>query len=132
WKKDDQGRRLVGANGVPIDTPKTACAGNYNPNYLFGVNNSFQYKGSSLSFLIDYRNGGTVVAGTQAAMDASGNSANSLWGREEGLVLDAYTEDGQPNTKRISAETYWQSLGNRTPIKDFYAFSATNLRVREI
>ncbi|WP_353183891.1 SusC/RagA family TonB-linked outer membrane protein [Parapedobacter lycopersici] len=132
WKKDEQGRRLVDVNGVPIVTAKTAYAGNYNPNYLLGVNNSFQYKGVSLSFLIDYRNGGTVVAGTQAAMDASGNSANSLWGREGGLVLDAYTEDGQPNTKSITAETYWQSLGNRTPVKDFYAFSATNLRVREI
>src|SRR5690606_1364100 len=38
WKKDDQGRRLVDANGVPIVTPKTAYAGNYNPNYLLGVN----------------------------------------------------------------------------------------------
>src|SRR5690606_6545222 len=27
---------------------------------------------------------------------------------------------------------YWQSLGVRNPIKDFYAFSATNLRLREL
>ncbi len=132
WKKDAQGRRIVNANGVPVVTAKTAYAGNYNPNYMLGVNNSFSYKNLSLSFLLDYRNGGTVVAGTLAAMDASGNSKSSLWGRDGGIVLDAYTEAGEKNTKSISAETYWQSLGNRTPVKDFYAFSATNLRLREV
>src|SRR5690606_35479897 len=123
WKKDEQGRRLVNADGVPIVTPKTSYAGNYNPNYMLGVNNSLTHSsGFSLSFLIDYRNGGTVVAGTQSALDAGGNSKNSLMGREGGIILDAYTEAGEKNTKAITAETYWQSLGNRTPVKDFYAF----------
>ncbi|MFA6944443.1 MAG: SusC/RagA family TonB-linked outer membrane protein [Pedobacter sp.] len=132
WKKDAQGRRLVNANGVPIVTPKNAYAGNYNPNYMMGVNNSFSYKALNLSFLLDYRNGGTVVAGTQASLDAVGASKNSLWGREGGIVLDAYTDAGVLNTKSITAVTYWQSLGNRTPVKDFYAFSGTNLRLREV
>jgi TonB-linked SusC/RagA family outer membrane protein len=132
WKKDAQGRRIVNANGVPVVTAKTAYAGNYNPNYMLGVSNSFTFKDLSLSFLLDYRNGGTVVAGTLAAMDASGNSKSSLWGRDGGIVLDAYTDAGVRNTKSITAETYWQSLGNRTPVKDFYAFSATNLRLREV
>jgi len=132
WKKDSLGRRVVNANGVPILTAKTVYAGNYNPNYSLGVTNSFSFNSFSLSFLIDYRNGGTVVGGTQAALDAMGNSKNSLWGRDGGVVLDAYTAAGDKNTKNISAETYWQSLGNRTPVKDFYAFSATNLRIREI
>src|SRR5690606_17546057 len=104
-----------------------------NPDFMMGVNNSLSHSsGLSLSFLIDYRNGGTVVAGTQSALDAGGNSKNSLMGREEGIILDAYTENGEKNTQRISAETYWQSLGNRTPVKDFYAFSATNIRLREV
>jgi len=132
WKKDAQGRRIVNANGVPVVTPKTAYAGNYNPNYMLGVNNSFSYKDLSLSFLLDYRNGGTVVAGTLAAMDADGTSKSSLFGRDGGIVLDAYADAGVKNTKSITAETYWQSLGNRTPVKDFYAFSATNLRLREV
>lgn len=132
WKKDAQGRRIVNANGVPVVTPKTAYAGNYNPNYMLGMNNSLNFKNLSLSFLVDYKNGGTVIGGTLAAMDASGNSKTSLYGRENGIVLDAVTEAGVQNTKSITAETYWQSLGNRTPVKDFYAFSATNLRMREV
>lgn len=132
WRKDAQGRRVVSAAGVPILTGKTAYAGNYNPNYMLGVNNSFNFKNLNLSFLLDYRNGGTVVAGTLAAMDVSGNSKSSLQYRDGGIVVDGYTLDGVKNTKSISAETYWQSLGNRTPAKDFYAFSATNLRLREV
>ncbi len=132
WKKDAQGRRIVNANGVPVVTAKTAYAGNYNPNYMLGMNNSFEFKNLSLSFLLDYKNGGTVIGGTLAAMDASGNSKTSLYGREGGIVLDAVTDAGVQNTKSITAETYWQSLGNRTPVKDFYAFSATNLRMREV
>ena len=132
WRRDDQGRRLVSANGVPLISPKNVYAGNYNPNYQLGVNNSFNFKNLSFSFLLDYRNGGTVVAGTSAAMDVMGNSKNSLEYRETGVILDAVTLTGEQNTTRISAETYWQSLGNRTPVKDFYAFSATNLRVREV
>ena len=132
WRKDAQGRRVVSAAGVPILTGKTAYAGNYNPNFMLGVNNSFTFKNLNVSFLLDYRNGGTVVAGTLAAMDVSGNSKSSLAYRETGIVVDGYTLDGVKNTKSISAETYWQSLGNRTPAKDFYAFSATNLRLREV
>ena len=132
WSKDAQGRRLVSPAGVPILTGKTAYAGNYNPNYMLGVNNSFTFKNLNLSFLLDYRNGGTVVAGTLAAMDVSGNSKNSLQYRETGIVVDGYTTAGVKNTTSITAERYWQSLGNRTPAKDFYAFSATNLRLREV
>lgn len=132
WKKDSQGRRLVSAAGVPILTAKTSYAGNFNPDYMLGVSNSFSFSNISLSFLIDYRHGGTVIGGTQAVLDASGNSKQSLYGRENGIILDAYTEDGTKNTKSITAETYWQSLGNRTPVKDFYAYSGTNLRLREV
>ena len=132
WSKDAQGRRLVSPAGVPILTGKTAYAGNYNPNYMLGVNNSFTFKNLNLSFLLDYRNGGTVVAGTLAAMDVSGNSKSSLQYRETGIVVDGYTTAGVKNTTSITAERYWQSLGNRTPAKDLYAFSATNLRLREV
>ena len=133
WKKDAQGRRLVSATGVPlIATAKASYAGNYNPDYMLGVSNSFSVSNLSLSFLLDYRHGGTVVGGTQAAMDANGTSKNSLYGREGGIVVDAYTEAGVLNTKSISSETYFQAVGNRTPIRDLYAYSGTNLRLREV
>ncbi|WP_353183903.1 SusC/RagA family TonB-linked outer membrane protein [Parapedobacter lycopersici] len=132
WRRDEQGRRLVDDDGRVLLTGKDSYVGNYNPNYMLGINNILAYKGISLSFLIDYRNGGTVISGTQAILDADGHSVRSLEGRESGLVLDAYTEDGQKNTKSISAESYWASVGNWSPVGDLYAYSGTNLRLREV
>src|SRR5690606_37359341 len=132
WKKDAQGRRLVDDNGRVMLTGKNTYVGNYNPNYMLGVSNTYSFKDVALSFLIDYRNGGTVVCGTQAIMDADGSTVNSLEGRENGLVLDAYTETGVKNTKNITAENYWTSLGNSSPAGDLYAYSGTNLRLREV
>ena len=133
WQRDDQGRPLVTDAGLPLLTGgKTVYLGNYNPNYTLGFNNAFRYKDFSLSFLLDYRNGGTVVAGTQALLDFDGLSKASLLGREEGFVLDAYTVDGQKNTQPISGEDYFIAIGERAPASEFYARSATNLRLREL
>lgn len=133
WRRDEQGRRLVDATGAPLLTPgKDVLVGNFNPNYMLGFSNNFNYRNLSLSFLLDYRNGGVVISGTQALIDADGHSKNSLAGRENGLILDAYTTDGQPNDKSISAQTYWSIIGDRYPVGELYTYSATNLRLREV
>src|SRR5690606_35072667 len=84
------------------------------------------------SVVINYRKGGTGSSSTPAIMDSDGHSVRSVDGREDGMVLDAYTEDGQKNTKTITAESYWASVGNWSPVGDLYAYSGTNLRLREI
>ncbi len=133
WKKDSQGRRLVDDTGAPILTSdRNVFLGNYNPDYMLGVSNSFTYSNFSLNFLIDYRNGGYVISGTQALIDADGHSLRSLEGRENGLILDAVTVDGVKNTKSISAQKYWSAIGDRYPTGGLYAYSATNLRLREL
>jgi hypothetical protein len=124
---------LVDINGLPIiSAGNTHLLGNYNPNYMVGFSNTFTFKDFSLSFLIDYRNGGYVIAGTQALIDADGHSKASLLGRENGLVLDGYTKDGAKNTKNISAQQYFSIIGDRYPTGGLYAYSSTNMRLREL
>ena len=133
WQRDDLGRPLVNNEGSPMLTGgKTVYVGNYNPNYNLGFNNRITYKGLLLSFLIDYRNGGNVIAGTQALLDADGHSKASLWGREDGIILDAYTTDGEKNTQSITSQSYFGSIGERYPAGEFYAYSGSNLRLREL
>lgn len=133
WQRDEQGRRLVDNTGAPILTPgKDVLVGNFNPNYMLGFSNDFSYRNFSLSFLFDYRNGGVVLSGTQALIDADGHSKSSLAGRENGLILDAYTVDGVQNDKSIAAQTYWSIIGDRYPAGELYTYSATNLRLREL
>ncbi len=133
WQRDSLGRPLVTDAGSPMLTKgMTVYAGNYNPNYNLGFNNSFTYDRLSVSFLFDYRNGGTVIAGTQALLDADGHSEASLRGREGGIVLDAYTVSGQKNTKSITTQSYFGTIGERYPAGEMYAYSGTNLRLREL
>jgi hypothetical protein len=131
WQKDSLGRRLVNADGRIIKTQgKTEFLGNYNPDWAAGLSNTFTYKNFSFSFLIDHRQGGYVIAGTQALLDADGHSKRSLEGRN-GIVLDAYTADGKKNTKTIEGNQYWSDIGERYPVGQLYAYTATNTRLRE-
>ena len=133
WARDDNGNRLVDADGSPTLTDGTdVFVGNYNPDYMLGFSNSFTYKNFSLSFLIDHRQGGTVIGGTQALIDADGHSKASLQGREGGIVLDGVTESGDKNTTAVDAQKFFGLVGGRYPIAEFYSYSGTNTRLREL
>src|SRR5205085_1441952 len=86
----------------------------------------------SLSFLIDHRQGGVVISGTQALIDADGHSAASLRGREGGIVLDGVTATGEKNTQAVESQKYFGLIGGRYPIAEFYSYSGTNTRLREL
>jgi TonB-linked SusC/RagA family outer membrane protein len=51
--------------------------GNYNPNFILGLQSSLSYKAFSLNFTIDWRNGGQFISQTQRYMAEDGNS--QLW-----------------------------------------------------
>jgi TonB-linked SusC/RagA family outer membrane protein len=133
WAKNDQGQRVVDSDGMPIFTDGLdAFVGNYNPDYMMGISNTLSYKDFSLSFLIDHRQGGVVISGTQALIDADGHSKASLQGREGGIVLDGVTQDGAKNTVAVDAQKYFGTIGGRYPIAEFYSYSGTNTRLREV
>jgi TonB-linked SusC/RagA family outer membrane protein len=133
WKEDDQGRKLVEDDGSPILTSGLdQFVGNYNPDYMLGLSNNFTFGNFSMSFLIDHRQGGTVIGGTQAIIDAYGHSKASLLGRENGIVLDAYRQDGTKNTTPIESQKYFGLIGGRYPSAGFYSYSSTNTRLREL
>jgi hypothetical protein len=133
WARDEKGRRLVDADGSPTLTDGTnVFVGNYNPDYMLGFYNTFTYKNFTLSFLIDHRQGGVVISGTQALIDADGHSKESLRGRVGGIVLDGVTADGSKNTVAVESQKFFGLIGGRYPIAEFYSYSGTNTRLREL
>jgi TonB-linked SusC/RagA family outer membrane protein len=133
WQRDSLGRRLVDDDGSPTLTDGTnVFVGNYNPDFMAGISNTFKYKAFTLSFLIDHRQGGVVISGTQALIDADGHSKASLQGRDGGIVLDGVTHAGGKNTTPVDAQKYFSLIGGRYPIAEFYSYSATNTRLREL
>jgi hypothetical protein len=140
--RNDKGEVIVnGATGLPLLTPgETVLMGNYNPNLLAGMRNSFTYKNFDLSFLIDARFGGDVFSFTEANLASDGFSDYTLNGREGFIVpgvVQTLNPDGTvaseaPNTKTITSEAYWQILGGRnTPVGEPFKYDGTNVRVRE-
>lgn len=97
--------------------------GNSNPNFLLGWNNTFKLSNFDLSFLVDGRFGGKVVDMTQAYLDANGDSQISATARDNGGV----TIDGE----HFAAKSYYEAIGSRQGALAQYAYSATNVRLRE-
>lgn len=134
WQKDPKtGQYLIGADGVPV-VAQNQYLGNFNPDYTLGWNNQFQYKRFSMSFLIDGRVGGIMISGTDALLASYGVADYTTKYRDGGLVLPGVLADGTQNTKEITAEQFWTkvSQGGRDAWGQFFAFSATNFRLREL
>lgn len=142
---DDQGNRVVNANGSYAETQNVENLGSVLPDYNMGFRNTFKYKNLSFGFLIDVQQGGKYRSLTNLWGMYSGileaSAANNI--REKGIVLPGVTgtvtnnDDGTytvtntaPNTKVIPAQQYGT---------DFYfgndaqnVFNADYVKLREV
>ncbi|GAB3699395.1 SusC/RagA family TonB-linked outer membrane protein [Spirosoma flavus] len=65
YARDDEGNILVNPNtGKPILSGKTTAIGNPNPDFIWGITNTFNYKGLSLNVLFDWKKGGDMYSFT--------------------------------------------------------------------
>lgn len=64
WLEDQQGRRMVNANGEPI-RKENSYLGNFNPKYLLGIGNRFRFKDFDFYVLVDVKKGGKLYSGTR-------------------------------------------------------------------
>lgn len=61
FRRDNQGRLLIDDNGFPsVNNTEYVKVGNALPDWQGGLTNTFSYKGLSLSFLLELRQGGDV------------------------------------------------------------------------
>ncbi|MBC9929068.1 SusC/RagA family TonB-linked outer membrane protein [Chitinophaga qingshengii] len=134
WSRDEKtGQHMINANGLPVVTPIQKL-GNFNPDFTLGWSNQLQYKDLTLSFLIDGRVGGVLVSGTDAILAAYGVADYTTRFRDGGLVLPGILPDGSQNNVAIKAEDLWTTVsqGGRNAYGEFFTYSATNFRLREL
>ena len=142
----------VASTGLPVSTKEQEYIGNFNPKMLLGLTNTFTFKGFSLRVLVDGRVGGIAVSGTEMNLAFSGIPEVTAQKRgtvENGVqkgdwVLPGITAGvaggdgtlqgaGNTNATAITAERFWQTVsGKRYGWGEFFAYDATNFRVREI
>ncbi len=128
WLRDDNGNRLInGTTGLPIKSNSKILyeLGNALPNWIGGINNSFRYKGISLSGLVDISQGGKIYSQSMREELIYGTIKKTLPGRDGTYVADgviatknsdgSYTSSGEKNTKQVRAQDYWNVVA---PDKD--------------
>lgn len=142
---DDQGNKVVGAGGTYLETPDVQNLGSVLPDFNMGFRNSFEYKGISLSFLIDWQKGGVYRSLTNIWGNYSGileqTAANNK--REVGVVLDGvtgdvtYNDDGTYTVSNTATNT--QLISAQQEGQDYFfgadaanVFDADYVKLREV
>jgi TonB-linked SusC/RagA family outer membrane protein len=129
WKTNENGERVVTAEGFPVASNEREKLGNAQPDFIGGLTNTFTYKNWNFRFLIDGRFGGEIYSATSSYLDGAGVSERSLQYRDGGITIDAINEEtGQQNDIQITAQQYW---GNYSDITSNYVYDQTNVRLRE-
>lgn len=137
FERDAQNRVVMNDNGTPkITSGQSVNIGNFNPDWLGGVMNSITYKNLNLRFLIDIRQGGSVVSFTRAILASDGALAETAIGRGSGIVFgrDVYTDETPASSAAsVEPETFWTSIGGRnSPAGEAFVEDASNIRLREV
>lgn len=131
-------------NGRPVRTTNRIKLGNYNPDFMVGLNNSFTWKGVNLSFLFDIRSGGKLYSETQTVGREGGIIIESLEGRADGYDL---TKDGngvvgqgvvfvggvpQVNTRKVAAREWHTAWTGGRGIAEGVMYDASFIKLREL
>ena len=138
------GQIVHNTSGTPITAPTLVKQGNYNPDWMLGIQNNLNYKGISLGFLFDYRHGGIVVSRTKTIGSTSGQLEETLYGRENGYDLAVAgngivspgvikNTDGSftPNTIKITSRNWHNRYYERNNV-EAAKYDATFLKLREV
>ncbi len=141
------GQMVFGANGRPIATSNRIKLGNYNPDWIMGVGNSFNYKGFRLSFLFDIRQGGELYSHTQTVGREGGIIVETLEGRADGYdlskpgngvigqgVVFANGNSGAiaVNNTKVTAREWHSAWTNGRSIAEGVMYDASFVKLREL
>ncbi|HDZ04472.1 SusC/RagA family TonB-linked outer membrane protein [Maribacter sp.] len=112
--------------------------GNYNPAFMLGFNNQFNYKNWNLGFLFDWRQGGIIVSRTRALGNVGGQLAETAFRPEEGIVPEGVVNTGTTdnpvyaqNTVAVSAESYYRQFYDRNH-EENNTYDASFLKLRQL
>jgi outer membrane receptor protein involved in Fe transport len=138
------GQIVHNSTGTPLRDPELKLQGNYNPDWMLGLQNNFTYKGISLGFLFDFRYGGIVVSRTKTIGSTSGQLEETVYGRENGYDLSVEgngivspgvvkNSDGSysPNTVKITSRNWHNRYYERNNV-EAAKYDATFLKLREV
>ena len=136
YLKNENGQFIIGNDGRFIPNNELQKLGNYNPDFMLGINNSLQYGQFDLGLLLDWRQGGILVSRTLALGGVGGQLIETV-NRENDIIADGVVNVGtaetpvyEKNTTAIPAETYYRQFYDRNH-EENNVYSASYLKLRQ-
>ncbi|NLR57814.1 SusC/RagA family TonB-linked outer membrane protein [Chitinophaga polysaccharea] len=144
-----KGQPLLANDGSYQKVNDYVKIGNYNPDFMVGITNTFTYKGFTLNLLIDWRQGGKFFSYVAKNLLSDGRTQTTIHGRDpqtgglawndgtynrtDGMILFGYVEESPGKYKlndivtdpeNYYGEYYW-SFNSRS------TFDASYVKLRE-
>lgn len=82
YARNEKGE-IITRDGAPVIASDKKILGYYTPKWSGSINNNFSFKGFSVGFLIDTRQGGQIWSGTNYTGNYTGVLASTMPGRDE-------------------------------------------------
>jgi TonB-linked SusC/RagA family outer membrane protein len=112
-ERDPNGNIVVDANGIPVASTTREVYGDTQYDYTMGIGNTLRYKGITLDFSFDIRQGGLMYSRTADITRFTGNSITTTYNDRQpfvvpGSVVKTTNDDGSvtytPNTTAVTGE----------------------------
>lgn len=131
FQRDAQDRIMLDeASGRPLRTANDELAGNLNPNWSLGWNNSLKMGKLSLNFIVNGKFGGLAFSQTESMLDEAGVSERTAAARDAGgFAVDAV--QGGTAVSSVDPELWFKTVGGRNGIGENYLYDRTNVRLTQ-
>ncbi|WP_036150973.1 SusC/RagA family TonB-linked outer membrane protein [Maribacter forsetii] len=138
YLKNENGDFILTDEGRYIPDNELQKLGNYNPDFMLGFNNQFNYKNWNMGFLFDWRQGGIIVSRTRALGNVGGQLAETADRPEAGIVPEGVVNTGTAdnpvytqNTVAVTAESYYRQFYDRNH-EENNTYDASFLKLRQL
>ncbi len=131
-------------SGLPIIDPNTGLRqegdiirlGSIDPKFRLSLNNTFSVKQLSLSFLVDWRQGGSIFSQTVGQLRRLGLASETSVNRDGTFIDEGVIANGdgtyRPNDVPVqNMQAFWARYASAS-IMEGNVFDATNVRLREV
>lgn len=130
-QKELNGQKVYDKDGFPVRGDFQQIALGRHP-ISAGFSNNFAYKGFNLSFLIDLRQGGSMVSGTNLGLIGVGLHKETLPGRDAPLMVSGVTETGEAKTWSIERDKLQNYYGYYGQITENFVYNSSFGKLREL
>ena len=127
WK-NESGQPVLGTAGLQ-PSPHLSAAGTAIHPLTGGWLNSIQWKNWTLECLTDFKAGGKIYSGTNATATQRGLTAATLYGRENGVLVQGVDQNNNPAVRQLTAQEYYESLYR---ISAMHVYDASFIKLRSI